>query len=141
MDTAANTVLTMEMAMRSFKIFLLLVFLVPFFSAKAEDSNTRAQKAIIESAVKDCLENPDRILQAIVNPELRAKIEGRRYPAFCNCFANAFFTLIDERGAARAGKIVQNDSEVTKKLLEMTIGDLTLYTYQRCTKLVINKIP
>lgn len=124
---------------RVLSVFLQLAFAGMTLPARAEELDDVIKKQIEETKT-ECLADPEKYLAVIANPQMRADVEGRRYPAFCTCFANTFVRLMDDWTLA-GGRTVKNDPDYTKKLKSMTFEDLTLVTYRRCVKLVQDKIP
>lgn len=117
---------------------ILCIFLFASTAAIAQDD---IEQGIIDDGVKNCLENPELVLEPMVNPEMRAQVEGRRFPAFCTCYANTFFRLIFDSDIALKGGTVRNDPEYTKRIAVMTNDEMALVTYRRCVNLVVQKIP
>lgn len=125
--------------MRIFKAILPILFVWSSGQTFADDLDATDQE-MIEVMKQACVDNPDKFLSVITNPEMRTQIEGRRYEPFCTCVVNLNVRLSSDLGRVHMGE-KPRFAEFAQRYETMTRGDIELLTYRQCVKLVLEKMP
>lgn len=126
--------------MRILKVILPVLFVWTSGQTFADDLDATDQE-MIEVMKQACVDNPDKFLSVITNPEMRTQIKGRRYKPFCTCFANLHLRLTSDLGRVHMGGKPRFYPEFAQRYKTMKSNDIDLVTYRQCVRLVIEKMP
>ncbi len=126
--------------MRILKAMLTVLFAWTSGQTFADDLDAFDQD-MIQVLQQACVDNPDKFLSVITNPEMKAKIEGRRYKPFCTCIVNLNFRLSSDLGRVHMGKKPRFYPEFAQRYETMKSDDIDLLTYRQCVRLVVEKMP